>query len=375
MPPVLDKAPAAEDPTIPLRVELGDRSYQIHLGPEALANAGRLIEAAAAPSSAFIITHPIIDRLHGDVLRRGLRGFSFEIIHVPAGERQKTLRRAAWLYDRLLELGADRSSAIIAFGGGVIGDLAGFVAATYMRGVPYLQIPTTLLAQVDASVGGKVAVDHPKAKNLIGAFYQPRLVLADSGVLRTLPAREYRSGLAEVVKHAVALDQALFLWLQQNAAALASRHPSAIAHAVRRSCEIKAEVVRRDERETGPRAILNLGHTVGHALETLAGYRSLRHGEAVAIGMVAAARIAVSTGRLAPAVAAEIESLLHRFRLPVRSPAFRVDDIIASLRADKKTLVGVPRFVLPRAIGDVESGVEVPEHTVADVLLSLGAAR
>ncbi len=374
MPPVFDKAPAAEDPTTPLRVELGDRSYQIRLGPEVLADAGRLIEAAVAPSRAFIITHPIIDRLHGDALRRGLRGSAFEIIHVPTGERQKTLRRAAWLYDRLLELGADRSSAAIAFGGGVIGDLAGFVAATYMRGLPYLQIPTTLLAQVDASVGGKVAVDHPKAKNLIGAFYQPRLVLADSGVLRTLPAREYRSGLAEVVKHAV-LDQQLFLWLQQNSAALASRHPSAVAHAVRRSCEIKAEVVRRDERETGPRAILNLGHTVGHALETLAGYRSLRHGEAVAIGLVAAARIAVATDRLAPAAAAEIESLLGRFRLPVRSPAFRVSDIIAALRADKKSLVGVPRFVLPSAIGDVEFGVEVPEHTVADVLLSLGAAR
>jgi 3-dehydroquinate synthase len=368
----MSSSPSGHD-TPALRVELGERSYEIHLGAGALSRAGRLIAQAMAPSRAFIITNPLVDRLHGEALRRSLSAFPVETILVPSGERQKSLRRASLLYDRLLESGADRCSAVIAFGGGVIGDLAGFVAATYMRGVAYVQAPTTLLAQVDAAVGGKVAVDHAQAKNLIGAFYQPSVVIADTDVLRTLPAREYRSGLAEVIKHAVIADADLFRWLRENAGAVAARDPGAIAHLVRRNCEIKAEVVRQDEREGGLRAVLNFGHTVGHALEMLGGYRALRHGEAVAIGMVAAARIAVALGRFAADGADEIETLIQRYRLPTRMPPFAAAQIALAMRADKKAAVGVPQFVLPTAIGAVSFGVEAPEATVARVLGDLGA--
>jgi len=343
------------------------------MGAGLLARAGELIARTTAPSRVFIITNPAVDRLHGDSLRRGLSTVSADIILVPPGERQKSLRRAALLYDRLLQSGADRCSAIVAFGGGVIGDLAGFVAATYMRGVPYVQAPTTLLAQVDAAVGGKVAVDHPHAKNLIGAFYQPRVVIADTGVLRTLPAREYRSGLAEVIKHAVIADAELFEWLQLNANAVAAREPAAVMHIVRRSCEIKADVVRRDERESGVRAVLNFGHTVGHALEALGGYRAFRHGEAVAIGMVAAARVSAATGRLSSSDADEIERLLEVYRLPTRISGFSVGQIVTAMRADKKAAFGAPRFVLPLAVGKVEYGAEAPEDAVVRALTDLGA--
>ena len=356
-----------------LRVELGARSYQIHIGPGLLPEAGRLIAQAVDLDRAFVITNPVVERRHGAALREGLGGLSCETLMVPAGERQKCLRRASRLYDELLARGADRRSGVIAFGGGVIGDLAGFVAATYMRGLAYLQLPTTLLAQVDSSVGGKVAVDHPKAKNLIGAFHQPRLVLADPGVLRTLPAREYRAGLAEVVKHGAIADAELFAWLEGNCRALGRRDPGAISHVVRRSCEIKAEVVRRDERESGLRAMLNFGHTVGHALETLTGYRTLRHGEAVAVGMVAASRLASSLGLFPAEQAERVEWLLATFSLPVRVPSVPADDILHAMQSDKKAVGGAPRFVLPRAIGSVEIGAEVRAEEVAGVLVDLGA--
>ena len=356
-----------------LRVELGARSYQIHIAPDLLRDAGRLIAEAVDFDRAFVVTNPVVERRHGAALRDGLRGLPCETVVVPAGERQKCLRRASRLYDGLLARGADRRCGVIAFGGGVIGDLAGFVAATYMRGIAYIQIPTTLLAQVDSSVGGKVAVDHPKAKNLIGAFYQPRLVLADPGVLRSLPAREYRAGLAEVVKHGLIADAELFGWLERNCGPLRRRDPDAISHVVRRSCEIKAEVVRRDERESGQRAILNFGHTVGHALETLTGYRTLRHGEAVAIGMVAASRLAQALGRFPMAEADRLERLLKTLSLPVRIPPVPADDVLRAMRSDKKAVGGAPRFVLPRAIGSVAIGAEVRPEEIARVLTNLGA--
>jgi len=356
-----------------LRVELGARSYQIHIGPDLLPEAGRLIAQATDLDRAFVITNPVVERRHGAALRDGLGGLPCEMLMVPAGERQKCLRRASRLYDELLVRGADRRCGVVAFGGGVIGDLAGFVAATYMRGLAYLQIPTTLLAQVDSSVGGKVGVDHPKAKNLIGAFYQPRLVLADPGVLRSLPAREYRAGLAEVVKHGLIADADLFGWLEENSGTLRRRDPGAIAHVVRRSCEIKAEIVRRDERESGLRAMLNFGHTVGHALETLTGYRTLRHGEAVAIGMVAASRLAEALGLSPEGQAQRLERLLMTLSLPVRIPRVAADDILRVMQSDKKAVGGAPRFVLPRAIGSVEIGAEVRSEEIARVLTGLGA--
>jgi len=356
-----------------VRVELGPRSYAIHVGRDLLRRAGELISSTLVPRDLFLITHPVVDRLHGEALRQGLAGRSVSVLPVPAGERQKTLRRAALLYDQLLALGADRSSAIIAFGGGVIGDLAGFVAATYMRGIAYVQVPTTLLAQVDASVGGKVAVDHPQAKNLIGAFYHPRLVIADSNTMRTLSPRDYRAGVAEVVKHGVITDAHLFDWLEGNRKAVLGREPEAVAHMVRRSCEIKATVVARDERESGLRATLNFGHTIGHALESLTSYRVLRHGEAVAIGMVAAARLAYALGLFSASQAERVERLLSSLRLPTRIPRLAVDTVLSAIRLDKKAVGGVPRFVLPVAIGRVDLVSEVSPTTLRETLLALGA--
>lgn len=358
----------------PVGVELGDRSYEIHVGPGLLARAGDLIAAAAGGGRRFVVTHPVTERLHGESLRRGLGAVPYETVLVPSGERQKSLRRAAALWDALQAAGADRRSVVIAFGGGVIGDLAGFAAAAYMRGIAYVQIPTTLLAQVDSSVGGKVAVNHPAVKNLIGAFHQPRLVLADAEVLQTLRARDYRSGLAEVVKHAAIADAEMFAWLETDSRAAAGRDSSAIARMVRRSCEIKAEVVRRDERESGLRAVLNFGHTVGHGLESVMGYRALRHGEGVAIGMIAAARIGQLLGMCSAEVGDRLAALLEALRLPTRIPGTSLAGILNAMRSDKKAVDGAPRLVLPRDIGTVQAGCGVPPETVSRVLAELGAS-
>ena len=357
-----------------LVVDLGDRSYEIHIGAGMLARAGDFVSAVGG-SRGFVMTHPVIARLHGETLARGLEALQVETILVPAGERQKSLRRASALWDELLRRGADRSSVVIAFGGGVIGDLAGFVAATYMRGVPYVQIPTTLLAQVDSSVGGKVAINHPAGKNLIGAFHQPRLVVADVSVLSTLRARDYREGLAEAVKTAVIADADLFDWLERNAVALSRRNVSPVSHLVRRCCEIKAEVIRADERDSGPRAILNFGHTVGHALESITGYRRLRHGEAAAMGMVAAARIARLLGLLPGECEERLARLLSSFRLPTGIPGTPAGAILDAMRFDKKSVGGVPRFVLPRAIGEMELGFAVPEALLRRALKEVGAGE
>ncbi len=354
-----------------VRVDLGARGYDIAIGPGLLAGALARVEALLQPTRVFLVTHPSLLRLHGETVRRS--GRAPEVLLVPAGERQKSLRQAARLYDALLARGADRRAVIVAFGGGVIGDLAGFVAATYMRGVAFVQLPTTLLAQVDASVGGKVAVDHPQAKNLIGAFYQPRLVVADSEVLRTLPAREYRAGLAEVVKHGVIADESLFAWMEASVAAIARRESSAIERMVRRSCEIKAEVVRRDEREEGLRAILNFGHTAAHALETLTGYRRLRHGEAVAIGMVVAARLSECMGKCEPGLAGRIARLLKALRLPTHIEGLAAADIVGAMQSDKKALTREARFVLVRRLGEVEEGVTAPRAEVQRALIDTGA--
>jgi len=317
----------AADTEAALRVQLEERSYDIHVGSGVLARAGELIQAATGSPIGFVITHPIVNRHHGEALGKGLGDLARQTILVPSGERQKSLRRAAALWDELLSRGADRRSVVVAFGGGVIGDLAGFVAATYMRGIPYVQVPTTLLAQVDSSVGGKVAINHPKGKNLVGAFYQPCLVLADATVLTTLRARDYRAGLAEVVKHAVIADAGMFDWLAQNARAAARREPSAVSYMVRRSCEIKADVVRRDEM------------------------------------------------RLLPAEEGQrVEGLLATLGLPTRISSVPVVDIVKAMRSDKKAVAGSPRFVLPRAIGAVDIEVAVDPAVLRRVLVELGAA-
>jgi 3-dehydroquinate synthase len=289
---------------------------------------------------------------------------------LPPGEAQKSLATAAALYDRLADAHADRRTLIVAVGGGVVGDLAGFVAATFNRGLPLLQVPTTLLAMVDSSVGGKVGVNHPKAKNLIGAFHQPVGVWIDTAVLATLPEREYRSGLAEVVKYGVILDPALFIYLENHVEEVLARDPAAVRHVVTRCCRLKADVVEKDERdETGLRAVLNYGHTFAHAFETVAGYGTWLHGEAVAAGMVCASRLAERRGLIEHDVTERQRELLAEFGLPTAPLRdWPAEQLLAAMRSDKKAVAGKMRFVLPRRLGEVALFDDVPEDDVRAVL-------
>jgi 3-dehydroquinate synthase len=355
-----------------VRVELGERAYDIAIGRELLDEVGPGARRLIRPHMAAVITHPALARLYGEQVRASLdkAGIRAAILAVPPGERSKSFAQAQRLHALLLESGADRASAIIALGGGVIGDLAGFVAATYMRGIPFIQVPTTLLAQVDASVGGKVAVNHPRAKNLVGCFYQPCAVIADLETLRTLPRRQLRSGMAEVVKHAVIRDAALFEYLERFREQVLALEPVALQHVVRRNCEIKAQVVAADERETGLREILNFGHTVGHALESALGYRML-HGEALSVGMVAAARLSAAMGVLPKAQAARIEALLGAIGLPVRARRTAVDAVARHMAADKKARAGMLRFVLLKEIGEATASMAVKPALARHVFQSV----
>jgi shikimate kinase/3-dehydroquinate synthase len=348
-------------------VRLGERGYRIVIRGGALDEIGPAARRAASGGRVAIISNPVVLGLYGERVRASLGGSEIDAVEiaVPAGERQKTLRRLGIVLQEMLAAGLDRSSAVIALGGGVIGDLAGFAAATYMRGIGYIQAPTTLLAQVDSSIGGKVAVDLPQAKNLAGAFYQPAGVVADLDTLRSLPAREFRQGLAEVVKHAIIADARLFEYLESRRKPLLRRDPAVLLHTVRRSCEIKADVVARDEREHGLRAILNYGHTFAHAIETWGGYRAYRHGDAVAIGMLAAARLAEGRRWLAVADAERIESLIAAMGLPTAAPDAPPDELARIMAADKKARGGRLRFVLPRSIGVVEIANDVRPEEIA----------
>lgn len=352
-------------------INLGPRSYFIYIGTDLLARLGRFLQDFAFTPRALLVTNSAVGPLYGPLVEKSLAESGFEVIRaeIPDGEEHKSLATAAELYDLAYRSELDRRSPVLALGGGVVGDLAGFVAATYLRGVPFVQVPTTLLAQVDSSVGGKVAVNHPRGKNIIGAFYQPRLVLADLDTLKTLEPREVRAGLAEVIKYGVIADPAFFAWLEENVERLLALDPEALAHAVATSVRIKAQVVEEDEREEGRRAVLNFGHTLGHALEAATGYTIWRHGEAVAIGMVAAARLAVELGMLAEKEAGRIVNLIRRAGLPVSLPAgISLDDLLASMRRDKKVLAGRLTFVLPVEIGKVEIVRDVPEEAVRRVL-------
>jgi 3-dehydroquinate synthase len=287
----------------------------------------------------------------------------------PAGESQKSLASASRLYDALADLHADRTTLIVALGGGVIGDLTGFVAATFNRGLRLFMVPTTLLAMVDSAVGGKVGVNHARAKNLIGAFHQPAGVWMDTALLATLPDREYRSGLAEVVKYGVILDAELFTYLELNAQAILHREPEAVRHIVARCCQLKAGIVQQDEREEkGLRVILNYGHTFAHAFETVAGYGSWLHGEAVAAGMACAARLAVQRGLISTEVALRQDRLLARFSLPVAPGHWPVDELLTVMLNDKKSLNGRLRLVLPCRLGHVALFNDIPESEVRHTL-------
>ena len=331
-----------------LRVELGERSYPIYIGDGLLGQG--LVAEHLAGDRALLVSNETVAPLYAD--RLGEPDGVAQSVVLPDGERYKSLATCEQVYDALIEGRFDRSATVVALGGGVVGDLAGFCAATFQRGVGYIQVPTTLLAQVDSSVGGKTGVNHPKGKNMIGAFHQPRAVVADTGVLATLPERELSAGLAEVVKYGLIRDPELFDWLEANAEPLRRREPDALAHAVAASCRNKADVVAADEREAGVRALLNLGHTFGHAIETSTGYSAWLHGEAVAAGMCMAARMSVALGWLAPEGLRRIEALLARFGLPTQPPAIPEARFRELMSVDKKSRGGQLRLVLLQGIGD-----------------------
>ncbi len=349
-------------PPVTVQVELGPRSYQIDVGSGNLAEVAQRVAALGDVSHVVIVTDENVQEPHAMAVGQALAvGAEVDVVAVPPGETSKSVETAFGLWEGLLELGADRRTLIAAVGGGVVGDLAGFLAATYARGLRFFQVPTSLLAQVDSSVGGKVGINLPGAKNMVGAFLQPVGVLIDTQVLDTLPDREYRSGLAEVVKYGVILDAGLFTYLEENVAAIVDRDHHALRSVVARCCRLKADVVEQDEREeTGLRAVLNYGHTFGHALEAVAGYGELLHGEAVAIGMVCAARLAQRLGRVAPAFSARQEALLRAFGLPVAVPSLDREALMAALSRDKKAQHGHLRLILPRRLGAVElaEGIE-----------------
>jgi 3-dehydroquinate synthase len=340
----------------PLRVELGERSYPIHIGSDDLVQAGAEIARLTQASHVAIVTVPEVGRRYAAALSKGLRseGIKVHRFDVPDGDRSKNLREVAKLYSAFLEKGLDRSSAAIALGGGVVGDLTGYVAATYLRGISFVQVPTTLLSMVDASVGGKVGVNLPEGKNLVGAFYQPKLVWIDAGTLRTLPERQRVAGMGEVIKHAAIWDEKLFADLESAAEAVLALDPEWIEPVIRRNCAIKAEVVAQDERESGLRMLLNFGHTLGHAVETIGRYRKVLHGEAVGMGMVYAAQRSEELG-LAPSGTHErLEALVSRVGLPTLLPGFPRKAYLSALRVDKKRTGARIRFVALRAIGRAE---------------------
>jgi 3-dehydroquinate synthase len=353
-----------------LHVPLGQRSYDIVVTSADHAALGSFARRCARGELAVIVTDKNIEPHAGRVAEAlSQAGFRMQGTVLPPGEALKSLDVASSLYDKLLEWQADRQTLIVAVGGGVVGDLAGFVAATYARGLPLLMVPTTLLAMVDSSVGGKVAVNHPRAKNLIGVFHQPAGVWIDITALQTLPQREYRSGLAEVVKYGVILAPDFFAFLEANAPALEAREPGAVLHIVAQSCALKADVVARDEREeSGLRAILNYGHTFAHAFETVAGYGAWLHGEAVAAGMMCASRLAERLGLAAAELTDRQGRLLAAFGLPTAPGPWPVDDLLAVMRSDKKTRAGRLRIVLPRRLGEVALFDDVPETEVRRVL-------
>lgn len=303
------------------------------------------------------MTNEVVAPLYLGELEQALAEKQHRSLILPDGEGEKSLGTLAKVIDELVEEGFHRDACLVALGGGVIGDLAGFAAACYQRGIDFVQIPTTLLAQVDSSVGGKTAVNHPKAKNMIGAFHQPLCVLADTDTLATLPEREFSAGLAEVIKHGLILDGDFFRWLEEHMDDVLAQEADALAHVVRRSCEIKAAIVAEDERERGRRALLNLGHTFGHALESLSGYGKWLHGEAVAIGITLAARTSMELGMIEPVECERIQSLLVRARLPVTAPGTEADALLALMNLDKKASAQGLKMVLLESIG---KGVLVP---------------
>ncbi len=351
-----------------LVVDLGDRSYPIYIGAGLLRRAD-LFSGHVAGRRVLIVTNTTVAPLYLDALVSVLDRFAPVTVVMPDGEQYKTLGDVNRIFDALLEQRCDRRTTLVALGGGVVGDMTGFAAATYQRGVPFIQVPTTLLAQVDSSVGGKTGVNHPLGKNMIGAFHQPRCVVIDTATLDTLPDKELAAGLAEVIKYGLIRDSEFFRWLEANLDRLLARDPEAVAYAIECSCVDKAAVVAADETERGQRALLNLGHTFGHAIETGMGYGSWLHGEAVAAGMVAAADLSHRLGWLGERDVERVRALVARARLPTRIPAaLGVDRMLELMSVDKKVEDGRLRLVLLKAVGDAVISADVPLAAIAETL-------
>ena len=349
-------------------VRLAERSYDVVIG-RGLIEQMSSWEGLRPGADGMVVTNSVVGAHHLDKLQAALtrRHRRLHVVELPDGEQHKDWPTLQRIFDALLQAGCDRRTVVYALGGGVIGDMAGFAAACYMRGIGYVQIPTTLLAQVDSSVGGKTAINHPMGKNMIGAFHQPLRVLCDVDLLRTLPDREFRSGLAEVIKYGPIWDWTFFEWLEFHAGALLAREPDTLIAAIRRSCEIKADVVGRDERESDLRAILNFGHTFGHAIEAGLGYGTWLHGEAVGSGMVLAADLSARMGRIERSVAERIRNLVARCGLPVNAPALGVDRWLELMRMDKKAQAGEIQFVLLDRPGGAELKT-APDALIGEVL-------
>ena len=352
-----------------LTVALGERSYPIHVGDGLLRRAGELL-GPVATRRVIIVTNPVVAKHHADVLRTALAavGIETELILIPDGEAHKDWTTLYGIHTRLLELKAERSTVLIALGGGVIGDVAGFAAATYQRGMPLVQVPTTLLAQVDSAVGGKTAVNHPLGKNMIGAFYQPLAVISDIAALSTLPDREYRAGIAEVIKYGAIRDLGLFEWLEVNIERLCDRDAEAVTHAVIESCRIKAEIVAADERETGDRVLLNFGHTFGHAIEAATGYGTWLHGEAVAAGMILASRLSTIAVGLEIDAVQRLRALVERAGLPTDAPSLDLGAWLEQMSRDKKVERGALRFVLLESLGRAALRRDITAEQLASAL-------
>ena len=349
-------------------IDLDERSYDIWIGQSLLGQASTW-QGLPKATSAWIVTNDTVAPLYAEQLQNALRGLypKVEVVVLPDGESHKDWQTLNLIFDALLGKGADRKTVLYALGGGVIGDMTGFAAACYMRGVPFVQVPTTLLAQVDSSVGGKTAINHPIGKNMIGAFYQPQRVVCDLDTLNTLPPRELSAGLAEVIKYGPIADMQFFDWIESNLDALMAREPAALAHAVKRSCEIKAWVVSQDEREGGIRAILNFGHTFGHAIEAGLGFGEWLHGEAVGCGMVMAANLSQRLGLVDADFVARLTQLIARAGLPTVGPKLGVDEYLHHMRVDKKAEAGEIKFVLIDQPGKaVTRGA--PDAVVAEVI-------
>lgn len=358
-----------------VRVDLGEKSYDIVIGYGIEQEIMDFVRQAGFSQKGLLITDTNVGPLYGRKMQKILEqaGVEVTLVQIPAGEKSKSLTVANELFTRAIEAGLDRKSPVFALGGGVVGDLAGFVAASYMRGVPFVQLPTSLLAQVDSSVGGKVAVNHELGKNLIGAFYQPQAVFMELDYMRTLPQREIYTGLGEIIKYGIIYDEEFFRFLEENQEKVLALEPEALTHMIARSCEIKAAVVSADEKEAGLRRILNFGHTIGHAIEKETGYVRYNHGEAVGTGMVGAAYISEKLGLIGPQEFDRVQKLVAAYKLPLKAAGVTVDNMYADIFHDKKTIGGKVTWVLMKSIGEVICRNDVPEAAVREAMAAVAA--